>query len=94
VVLTEGQVLGFSGGVLTGINAAGLGTRKWTQTFTMPADLWLVTHGYHSTNVIVQVVDDAGYVIIPEEIHLTDGDVVTITFGTEQTGTARLLFLD
>jgi len=94
VTLTEGQVLGFSGGALVGVTAQGLGTRKFTLVVTIPADPWVVPHGMNSTNVIVQVVDAAGYVIIPDEIHLTDGDVVTISFGTAQTGTARLLFLD
>lgn len=96
VTLTNGQVLGMVGGVLVGttVSALGNGVRKAIQEFTVASSTWTVTHNLNSTNVIVQVVDAAGYVVIPNEIQIVDADTVTVTFGTVQTGTVRVIFLD
>lgn len=95
LALTDGQVLGKVGGVLTGV-AVGEGAtfRKYVQAFAVGATTWTITHSMASLNVIVQIVDSSGYVIIPNEIQIVDANTVTVTFNTTQTGTARLIFLD
>jgi hypothetical protein len=61
---------------------------------TVADDQWDIPHNLGSTNVIVQVVDAAGYVIIPKEIQITDANNITVFFNTLQTGVARVVFLD
>jgi hypothetical protein len=96
VTLTNGQVLGMVGGVLVGTTVASLGNgvRKAILNVTVDDAQWDIPHGLNSTNVIVQVVDAAGYVIIPKEIQILDANNITVYFNTAQTGTARVIFLD
>lgn len=97
VALTEGQVVAMVGGVVVGADAStlpGLGIRKYIQEVTVAAAVWTVTHSLGSDNVIVQVVDELGFVIIPDQIQIVDVNSVQITFGTPQIGTVRIIFLD
>lgn len=96
VTLTNGQVLGMVGGALVGTTVASLGNgvRKAILNVTTPDDLWEIAHNLNSTNVIVQIVDSAGFVIIPAEIQIVDSNNVSVLFNTPQTGTARVIFLD
>lgn len=96
VTLTNGQVLGMVGGALVGTTVASLGNgvRKAILNVTVADDLWEIEHNLDSTNVIVQIVDAAGFVIIPAEIQIVDSNNVTVLFNTPQTGTARVIFLD
>jgi hypothetical protein len=96
VTMSNGQVLGMVGGVVVGttISALGMSVRKYILTVTTANTVWNVPHNLSSTNVIVQVVDSSGFVIIPKEIQIVDANNVQVTFNTAQTGTVRVIFLD
>lgn len=96
VALAEGQVVALVGGQIVGTTVAALGTgvRKAILTVTTPAFLWTIPHNLNSANVIVQAVDAAGFVLIPNEIQIVDVNTVTLTFNTPQAGVARVIFLD
>lgn len=94
IALNEGEVLAKVGGVVTGVPLAGSSFRKSITTVTTPTQVWTITHNLGSINIIIQVVDSLGYVIIPDEMHIQDEDTVVITFSTPQTGIARIIFLD
>lgn len=94
VTLTAGQVLGMVGGTLQGITLAGSGIRKYILSESVASSTWNIPHNLGSTNVIVQVVDGSGFVLIPNNIQIVDANNVQITFDTAQTGTARVIFLD
>jgi hypothetical protein len=97
VTIAEGQVLTMLGGTLVGADITSIpggGVRSFVLPVASPLSVWTVTHNLGSDNVIVQVVDDSGYVIIPDQIQIVDTNNVTISFGTAQTGTVRIIFLD
>jgi hypothetical protein len=95
VSLTDGQVLGQVGGVVQGVSIGdGATFRKYVEEVTVAATTWTIAHNLDSENVIVQVMDADGYVILPNEIQVVNADTVTVTFHSLQTGTARLIFLD
>lgn len=96
VALTEGQVLAFVNGALVGtlVSSLGNGVRKAVLPVAVAASTWTITHNLNSSNAIIQIVDNNGYVVLPNEIRITSANVITVTFGTAQTGTARAIFLD
>ncbi len=61
---------------------------------TVAASTWTIVHGLSSENVIVQIFDDAKFVIIPNSIQIVDDDTVEVTFNSPITGVARVVFLD
>ena len=96
VALAEGQVVAMVGGQIVGTTVASLGTgvRKAILTVTSASALWNIPHNLGSTNAIVQVVDNNGYVLLPNETRIVDANNITLTFNTVQTGVARVIFLD
>lgn len=92
VALTEGQVLGLVGGVLTGTSTSAL--RKYILTVASPLQVWNIPHALASEEVIVQVFDENKFVIIPDSIQIVDANNIQLTFGTPQAGKARVIFLD
>lgn len=94
IKLEEGQVLGFVNGQLAPMSLAGAGIRKAIVPVTVAAKLWNVNHNFDSENVIVQCFDENKSVIFPESITIVDPDTIAITFNSDQTGTARIIFLD
>lgn len=94
ITLEDGQVLARVNGVLVGMNLAGNGIRKAIVPVDVPATSWVVNHNFDSENAIVQCFDEGKSVIFPDSIKIDDGDTITITFNKNQTGTARIIFLD
>lgn len=94
VALTDGQVLGKVGGVLTGVSiGAGATFKKYTETFAADSE-WVVTHGQNSTIYVAQAFDAAGSVILPDEIETTDVNTITLMFNTPQAGKVNIIFLE
>lgn len=96
VTLTEGQVLALVNGQLVGTNVStvGGGVRKAVLTVSTATTLWTINHQLGSRNVIIQAFDNAGYVIIPDTIQVVDANNVRLTFASNQSGVARIIFLD
>lgn len=96
VSLTEKQVLAMVNGQLVGTTVSSLGNaiRKAVLSVTTAATTWSIPHNLGSRNVIIQVFDDDGYMVIPADIQIVDENNIEITFNSAQTGTARVAFLD
>jgi hypothetical protein len=96
VTLAEGQVLSLVGGQLVGVTPSGVGSgiRKYVLTVTTPTTLWIMPHNYNTSNVIVQVFDNDGFVILPHDIQIIDNNNIALKFYSNQSGTARAIFLD
>lgn len=100
VDIAEGQVLAKVGGVIISASLSSLlstyggGVRKAILPVTTASQTWTITHNLNSENVIVQIFDSTKSVIIPDSIQITSANVVTATFSTAVTGTARVIFLD
>lgn len=94
VSLTDGQVLGKVGGVLTGVSiGAGASFKKYTETFSADSE-WIVNHSQNSNVYVAQVFDSTGRVIIPDEIETTDVDTITVHFNTPVAGKITIIFLE
>jgi hypothetical protein len=99
VTLTEGQVLGLVGGRLVGVTPSGSGggggsVRSYVLTVAIGTTLWTMRHNYNSNNVIVQVFDETGTVILPHDIQIIDTNNIALKFYSNQAGVARAIFLD
>ena len=98
IELTEGQVLAKVNGQLVGVNLGGTGGLAGVRSFvleqTVAASTWVVNHNKGSEFVIVQCLDDANKVIIPEDITITDENTVTISLNMSMTGKIYCIFLD
>lgn len=94
IKLEEGQVLGFVNGQLASMPLAGSGIRKAIVPVTVAAKVWNVNHNFDSENVIIQCFDENKSVIFPDAITIVDADTISITFHSDQIGTARIIFLD
>ena len=100
VKLTEGQILGLVGGVLTGVYVTdhGIGgdniVRKAIYSVNSASAVWTIAHNLGSENVIIQAFDNDKFVIIPNTIQIVSNNVVELTFNTALTGVARVIFLD
>jgi len=93
VNLTDGQVLGKIGGTLQGVSVGeGATFKKYIQIFTASTE-WVVTHNLSTVDVVAQVFDGVGFVIIPSEIQITTSNIVTVTFNSPQAGTIRIIGL-
>lgn len=77
-----------NGSFLTGRGAIG-----YTHTQTVASDSWLVQHNLGTTDVIVQVEDDATprNLLIPQNVEFTDDNSTTITFPTPVAGEAIII---
>ena len=94
VTLTDGQVLGKVGGVLTGVSiGAGATFKKYTETFAADSE-WIVVHSQNSSVFLAQVFDSTGRVIIPDEIETTDVNTITVKFNTPIAGKITVIFLE
>lgn len=65
------------------------------QTLDVPvaATVWTMTHPFNTTDVIIQVTDTNGYVILAETIQIVDSSTVQVTFGAPQAGKLCAIFL-
>jgi len=63
----------------------------YTHTQDVAADVWTIDHGLNTTGVQVQVFDNQGRVIIPDEITVVDNNTVTIEVSSPMVGRATVL---
>ena len=85
----NGQVLAKSSNnnyAVEWIDSSGGGVSKETMSFTSQTSVTF-THNLNDNTCLVQVIDNNGDNIIPTRIRRTSANVVTVTFGTSQTGT-------
>lgn len=93
--LVDGEVLAMVNGVLVGSTVELLsGIRKLVVHTSTPSAIWNVIHGLNSSDVIIQVTDDSGYVLIPDETQIVSPNSVQVLFNTAQSGYIRMLFLN
>ena len=93
VDLAEGEVLIKLGGVLVGATVSSLGFNKLTVPVAVAVDTWTITHGFASTDAMVQVFNEDGEVMLADSTKIVDGSTIEVTFNTPQAGTARIIFL-
>lgn len=62
-----------------------------THTQSTAAAMWTIDHGLNTTGVQVQIFDNQGRVIIPDEITIVNSNQVTVEFGTAFVGRAVVL---
>ena len=95
VTIVEGEVLAMVNGVLTSSSVSNLaGIRKVILPVPAPAITWNVAHNLNSSDAIIQVTDDNGFVVLPDGSQIVDPNNIQITFNSPQTGTVRIIFLD
>jgi len=63
----------------------------YTHTQSVASVTWVINHALNTTGVQVQVFDNQGRVVIPDEITVTDSNHVTIQLGTAFVGRAVVL---
>ena len=83
VTLTFGA--GFSGSVVVVGFVTGIPTQEFSVSWTAQTSV-SVTHNLNSTNVIVQVYDASGNLAAPQNVAITNVNVVTLTFGASFSG--------
>jgi len=89
VNIQEGEVLGKSGGVITGIevgNCKGLAYEK-----PVAASVWTIAHMKNTINVQITVYDEEGSIIFPDKVSIIDSDNVQVSFAGAQAGRAVLI---
>lgn len=64
--------------------------QRFTQSWTAQTSV-TVTHNIGSTSVLVQVFDGSGNIVTPQNIAITSGNVVTLTFGAAFTGSVLVI---
>lgn len=57
-----------------------------------PSTVWIVPHNMSSNKFLIQIKNSSNEEVIPDEVEITDPDTITITFGTQTSGEANLLF--
>ncbi len=96
VQLSNGQVLAMVSGTLQGVDLTSgpiSAIKKHSESF-VSLTTWAVEHNKNSSSYVVQVFDDTGKVIIPDEIETIDANNIDVTFNTATTGTVNIIFLD
>ena len=98
ISLTDGQVLAKINGQIVGVTLGGAnglaGVRSFVLNQTVAAATWVVQHNKGSEFVLVQCLDDANKVILPNEIEITDENTVTISLDMAMTGKIYCVFMD
>lgn len=68
--------------------------KKYIATVAVPTSTWVLQHNLNSENVIVQCFDEQKAVLLPNIVKIDDANQITVEFGANQAGTARVIFLD
>ncbi len=64
---------------------------KYIYTQTNDSTSWVIVHSLGEKFVAVQVYDENDYLLLPQDVHLDSIDQVTISFATNQQGTAVIV---
>lgn len=92
ITLTEGQVLGMSGGTLQGVAGAPAAAAEGTRFSQASASTtWTITHNKGNRKALVQVFDASNDLIIPDNINY-GLNAITISLGIALAGTANVVF--
>lgn len=92
VNIAEGEVLGKTGGVITGVSLAALGNCKgFAYEKPVAASVWTITHLQNTRNVQPTVYDETGAIIFPDKVTVVDADTLQISFAGPQGGRAVLI---
>lgn len=82
-----GSLYGTSSFATTASYVTNLGSSNYTQSFSNQST-WTVIHNLQTRYVLVQTYDNNYDEMIPQNIDLTDVNTVTISFPTQESGTA------
>ena len=63
----------------------------YTHSQSLASDFWTINHDLNSTGVQIQVFDNAGRVLIPDEITIVDNNTATVELNTAIVGRAVVL---
>jgi hypothetical protein len=91
VTLSDGQVLGKVGGVLTGVSASGVTSIVHDQSAASAT--WTITHNKENRNAIVKLRDASDQELFADTVTFNDNDIV-ITLTSAEAGKAMIVFLD
>lgn len=80
VVIHGGAASAKEGGVATYLHTQGAGSATWT-----------VTHNLNDLNPVIMVFDSSGNPVEPQSIAIVNSNQLTVTFGSSQTGSVRVL---
>jgi hypothetical protein len=92
VDIAEGEVLGKSGGVITGLSVLSISNCKgFAYEKPIAEAVWTIAHLQNTRNVQVTVYDVEGAIIFPDKVTVVDVDTVQISFAGAQDGRAVLI---
>jgi hypothetical protein len=93
LALADNQVVAKVGGVIVGLNISALGgVNKLSVPVTTPAPVWNISHPFNTTDVILQVTDGSGFIIIPDTMQIIDQSNIQLSFAAPQAGVFRAIF--
>ncbi len=76
---------------LTGTSVPG-GATGFVHEETTPITTWTVVHNMNSTQLICQIFDTSGELLLPDSLIINDVNMVTVNFAAPQDGKAHLMF--
>lgn len=93
VPLNDGQVLGKVGGVVQGVNIAGLGGgESYVHMQTTVAANWFIQHNKNSENYVLFILDNNGQQVFPDSVVTFDANTIEVDFNTPQLGKVVVIF--
>jgi hypothetical protein len=93
LTLADNQVVAKVGGVVVGLNISALGgVNKLSFPVTTAASVWNINHPFNTTDVIMQVTDSSGFIIIPDTMQIVDQNNIQLNFAAPQAGVFRAIF--
>ena len=91
VTLTNGQVLGMSGGTLQGLTANTSSVDSLQHVQSSASASWTITHNRNNRNAVVQIFDNNNDMIMAHNVRLNLNEIV-IDLALSMTGYANIIF--
>jgi len=63
----------------------------YAHTQSTSSAFWTIAHGLNTTGIQVQIFDNQGHVLIPDDVTIVDANTVTVSLGTAIVGRATIL---
>ena len=91
VSLTDGEVLGMSGGTLQGLTANTSTVDSTQHVQGVAATVWTITHNRNNRNAVVQIFDNNNDLVFANNVRLNLNDIV-IDLSLATSGYANVIF--
>jgi len=94
IQLLPGQIIMNIGGTVQAVALEDVtgNTDNYVETIETPSASWVLTHGGGTQNVLIQIYDENGKYVIPDDIEITDDNTVTVSFGSPAAGKAVVIY--